>query len=211
MKKPTKKAIVIQKKTVRMYAELRHASNCVLKRGNENPEGSSYQFLSSIVLTAFVFEAYLNHVGKSLLDCWESVESLSPLKKLDLICELLKVERKTAFPAGERPLQTLTQLIDFRNQMAHGKTKDIEPKRVSCDPNHADARLRLVPLADWEKLINSKEFAERASADIEEILNIVHAARPEPKERLFAFGLGSGSAFMDGSSDAFIAYDDVEP
>lgn len=118
---------------------------------------------------------------------------------------------KTAFPKGEgeRPLQTLKQVQQFRNLMAHGKTTDIEPKEVRCDPEHADARLRSVPLADWEKLIESKEFAECASADIKEIIEVVHAARPEPKERLFAFGLGNGSAVIEGSTEAFITEDEV--
>lgn len=180
-----------------MYAELWHASKCVLERGLENEIGSSWQFLSSIVLTAFVFEAYLNHVGSALLSCWESVEPLPPLKKFELICEMLKV----AYPkgAGERPLQTLQQLQKFRNFMAHGKTEIIAPKSVFCDVEKADARLGRKPLAEWERLIQTKDFAERARVDLEEVLKAIHAARPEPKEWLFSFGMGSGSAtLVDG-------------
>lgn len=192
-KKPARVRI-IQKKTVHMYAELWHASKCVLERGIENEKGSSWQFLSSIVLTAFAFEAYLNHVGKSLLTYWESVEPLPPPKKFNLICELLKVEVPGG--AGKRPLQTLTQLQDFRNLMAHGKTEQIEPKPILCDAKHADARLGQKPLAKWERLIQTKDFAERARLDVEEVLKIVHAARPSPKEWLFSFGIGSGSAVI---------------
>ncbi len=192
-KKPDQVRIT-QKKTVHMYAELWHASKCVLERGIENEKGSSWQFLSSIVLTAFAFEAYLNHVGKSLIACWESVEPLPPPKKFNLICELLKVD----FPgeAGKRPVQTLTQLQDFRNLMAHGKTEQIEPQPFLCDAKHADARLGQRPLANWERLIRTKDFAERARVDVEEVLKTVHAARPKPKESLFSFGIGSGSAVV---------------
>ncbi|MGD9540235.1 hypothetical protein [Methylocystis sp.] len=153
-KKPAKVRIT-QKKTVHMYAELWHASRCVLERGIENEKGSSWQFLSSIVLTAFAFEAYLNHVGNNLITCWESVEPLPPPKKFKLLCELLKIK----FPegTGKRPLQTIAQLQDFRNLMAHGKTEQIEPKPFLCDAKYADARLGQRPLAKWERLIQTKE------------------------------------------------------
>jgi hypothetical protein len=175
-----------------MYAELWHASKCVLERGVENEKGCRWQFLSSIVLTAFAFEAYLNHVGSTLLACWESVEPLPPLKKFGLICEMLKVTYPKGW--GERPLQTLQQLQKFRNFMAHGKTEIIAPKSVFCDAEKADARLGQKPLAEWERLIQKKDFAERARVDLEEILTAIHAARPEPKEGLFSFGMGSGAA-----------------
>ena len=195
MKPP--KARVDKERTVHMYAELWHASKCVLDAGLMNEKGSSWQFLSSIVLTAFVFEAYLNHVGAGLLTCWESVESLSPLNKLELICEILKVE----FPAGtgKRPLQTIAKLQSFRNTMAHGKTEIVRPRSTLCDVHHADARLGQKPLAEWEQLIKTKDFAERARNDLEEVLTKIHDARPEPKEWLFTFGLVSGSAsLVDG-------------
>ncbi|MGE0235748.1 hypothetical protein, partial [Methylocystis sp.] len=42
----------------------------------------------------------------------------------------------------------------------------------------------------------TKDFAERARLDVEEVLKTVHAARPKPKELLFSFGIGSGSAVI---------------
>ena len=35
------------------------------------PTGSSWQFLSSALLTAFAFEAYLNHVGPKIFEAWD--------------------------------------------------------------------------------------------------------------------------------------------
>jgi len=86
--------------------------------------------------------------------------------------------------------------------MAHGKTEIIEAKPVLCDVEHADARLGQRPLAEWEKLIQTKEFAERVRTDLEEILTAIHAARPEPKEGLFTFGFSSGSAILVAEGDA---------
>lgn len=91
-----RKALVTKERTVYMYSELWHASSCVLEAGLCNPRGSSWQFLSSIVLTAFTFEAYLNHVGPQVIACWESLERLPPQAKFELLCESLGVQ----FPEG---------------------------------------------------------------------------------------------------------------
>jgi len=198
MTKPPK-ALVTQERTDQMYAELWHASKCVLQSGIANQKGSSWQFLSSIVLTAFAFEAYLNHVGAGLLGCLERVEPLPPIPKFDLLCEILKV----TFPAdkGQRPVQTIVELQRFRNAMAHGKTRIVKPKATMRDLNNVDACLGERPVAEWEKLIKTSGIAERARHDVEEVLTKIHTARPEPKEGLFAFGIGSGSASVVGDGE----------
>src|SRR5215469_10175951 len=96
------KARVKMTRTVHMYAKLWHASACVLEAGCGEPRGSSWQFLCSLILTAFSFEAYLNHAGESLVACWQDVERLPPWGKFNLLCEILKVN----FPKGKtaRPL-----------------------------------------------------------------------------------------------------------
>jgi len=189
---PSAKVLISQTKTEHMYAELWHASKCVLERGIENETGSSWQFLSSIVLTAFSLEAYVNHVGERLPIRWQDHERLPPLNKLQLVCAKLKVQ----IQKGRRPFQTLQQLQDFRNAMAHGRTKTIEGRPFIYDVDRADARLGQRFLADWEKLIQTKEFAERARADVNRIVAEIHDARTDAKEDLFAFGLGFSSASL---------------
>src|SRR5437660_3480266 len=102
-----KTATVTRRRSVRTYAELWRASKFVLDAGRREPIGSSWQFMSSAVLTAFVFEAYVNHVGETLLSSWSQLERLPPLAKLDLLCEVLKV----SLPTDQRPRQTLTKLF----------------------------------------------------------------------------------------------------
>jgi hypothetical protein len=79
MSKPRK--IVAKQRTVHTYAELWPASDCLLAAGIENPEGSTFQFLSSAILTAFAFELYLNHVGLGTFTCWEQLDRLPPWSK----------------------------------------------------------------------------------------------------------------------------------
>jgi hypothetical protein len=186
--------VVTQNRMVHMYAELWHASKCVLGRGRETEEGSAWQFLSSLVLTGFAFEAYLNHTGSALFgSIWRDLESLSPIPKCNVICERLGL----AFSAAKRPYQTVVELQNFRNEMAHGRTSQIKVGPTLRDV-HADidGALRKRPLARWERLMETGDFAERARADVGSVLADIHEQRPEPKERLFTFGPGSGSAHL---------------
>lgn len=192
MNKP-RKAVVSKKRVVHTYAELWHASGCVLAAGLRDERGSSWQFLSSIVLTAFAFEAYLNHVGSSVLRTWDELERLPPLAKFNLLCELLGV----TFPKGKssRPLQTVIELLAFRSAIAHGRSETLAPAPVLRDVNEKLGEfLGQRPMTRWECLIQSGSFAERAREDLEHVLKKLHARRKEPKEALFMFGLGFHSA-----------------
>jgi len=182
------RVVVKKDRSVHAYAELWHASACVLRVGVEQKEGSSWQFLSSAVLTAFTFEAYLNHVGPRTIKCWSDLDRLSPWAKLELLCETLGV----SFPAGKgaRPLQTVVKLLDFRNSIAHGRSVELGGKPEERDADdRLDAFLGMRLQTEWEKLIQTKEFAERARVDVEAVLTHLHSGRKDAKEILFNFGV----------------------
>ena len=183
-----RKAVVTKERKVHTYAELWHASRCVLEAGIREPKGSSWQFLSCAVLTAFAFEAYLNHVGPTVISCWGQLERLPPWAKFELLCERLGV----TFSSGtdRPPLQTVSELLEFRNTMAHGRSEDVRQAPTNRDVNaNLDGYLGQRPLLHWESLIQNERFAERARTDVEVVLMALHNARPEPKEALFTFGM----------------------
>jgi hypothetical protein len=64
---------MIIERQVHTYAEIRHAAQCLLQMGRSQPEGNYFQFMSSLVFSAFTLEAYLNHIGNKLFDCWEKI------------------------------------------------------------------------------------------------------------------------------------------
>lgn len=194
MSKPLK-AVVTKERMVHTYSELWHASDCVLEAGIREPRGSTWQFLSSAVLTAFAFEAYLNHVGPTVIACWSELERLPPWAKFELLSETLNISFLDG--TGKRPLQTIVKLLEFRNTMAHGRSGELKPKSERRDVNEKlDAYLGETPLTDWERLIKTETFAQRAREDVKSALEQIHAARPEPKEGLFTFGLGFHSASL---------------
>ena len=188
MPKPNK-VIVKKERAVHTYAELWHASGCVLKSGIEEPIGSSWQFSSSALLTAFAFEAYLNHVGSRTIACWAQLDRLPPWSKFELLCETLGV--KYSKGAGSRPLQTVAKLLDFRNTIAHGRSVELKSKPELRDADERlDQYLAQRLRTGWEELIQTKDFAQRARDDVETVLASLHAARSDKKEGLFTFGLG---------------------
>jgi hypothetical protein len=188
MSKPPAKVVVTKQRTVHTYSELWHASDCLLDAGVENPEGSSWQFLSSLMLTAFTFEAYLNHVGAVTFKCWADIDQLPPRSKLQLLCEALGVEFSEGY--GARPLQTISNLLNFRNTLAHGRSIELQSKPLLRTTENYHVAYREELLTDWEGLIRDKDFAVRAREDVRAVLERIHDARQGDKEHLFTFGLG---------------------
>lgn len=145
-------------------------------------------------MTAFAFEAYLNHVGERTFACWEQVDRLPPSSKLDLLTEELGVR----FPdgPGARPLQTIAKLLNFRNTMAHGRSGEIRSKPIMRTTENYHAAYHEELLTDWEQLVKTSEFPTRVREDVKAVLERVHEARKDNKEGLFTLGMGLHGATL---------------
>jgi hypothetical protein len=142
-------------------------------------------------MTAFAFEAYLNHVGFEVIKDWDKSEKVSYEEKFYIICKTLKV----TFPNGKgcRPLQTIKKLFDFRNTMAHGRTEMLEKTDMRTEENYRhvyDEQLK----TEWQCMIMNETFALQARKDVQEVMEKIHDLRHDEKEELFSFGMGHGSA-----------------
>ena len=178
------KAKISKERQVNTYAEMWHASNVMLGKAKENPEGSFYQLMASLIFTAFTLEAYLNHIGQSIFKCWDDLEQLSPKKKLGLIAEKLKIERDDS----KRPFQTIDKLFKFRNDVAHGKSARLkfenQIKVVDLDRTlNRQERLE----TPWQKYCCLRN-AERAREDVKIIIQELHKATGLTDHILFSFG-----------------------
>jgi hypothetical protein len=187
------KVVITKQRAVHTYAELWQASNFVLQVGIRQPQGSACQFLSSLVLTAFAFEAYLNHIGPESLACWEELERLPPLAKLRLLAETLKV--KLPWHSGKRPLQTIVKLMSFRNSIAHGRSSELK-YQATRNVNFSDRELFEPLLSDWERQSRTSAFPLRAREDVEAVLRLLQAGRKNTTDNLFTTGIGHGSASL---------------
>ena len=184
-----KQVEVKSERDVNTYAEFWHTSYCLLEMTNEAKAGSYHLIMGSLVFTAFSVEAYLNHVGSKVFECWGDLEKLSPKEKLNVISE--KIGLRVNY--GVRPWQLMSELFQFRNDIAHGKSHKIEISKIeplevynanvnSFDSYRAETR--------WEKYC-TKENAIRAREDFEKIVNTIHSTANILTEYPFQLGLES--------------------
>ena len=121
-----KRKVKVEKtRQVNTYKIMWQASFWTLDQAKKEVEGSFYQIMASLIFTAFSLEAYLNHIGKIIFECWDDLDRLSPYAKINVIAEKLKVNKKNS----KRPFQTIRILFIFRNDLAHGKTITLSEKR----------------------------------------------------------------------------------
>lgn len=150
-----------------------HASNCLYNSGVENEKGCTYQFMASLIFSAFTIESYFNHIGPQLFRRnWKEYERLTPKGKLALVCDKLNIP----IDYGRRPWQIMKRLFDFRNNVAHGKSttaSDISLQSLESYSQYG------VPFGfaptEWEKY-STKENASKAREDVSQIINQIHAA-----------------------------------
>lgn len=180
------KAKISKERQVNTYAEMWHASNVMLGKATENPEGSFYQLMASLIFTAFTLEAYLNHIGQSIFKCWDDLEQLPPKRKLNLITEKLRIEKDDS----KRPFQTVARLFKFRNDVAHGKTVRLQSQKqikvVDLDRT-LNQRLGEHLETPWQKYCSLRN-AERAREDVKIIIQKLHKASGVADHILFSFG-----------------------
>jgi len=165
------KAKIHKKREVFTYAEMWHISNFLFDNGKLIKEGQNLKFMASLVFKAFTFEAYLNHIGPNIFKCWDSLERLGPLEKLQIIAEKLNV----AINMGIRPWQTLKCLFKYRNEMAHGKTIIIETEEtIPAEHYNHNAPPSLIK-TEWEQYCNESNI-QKVHKDIELIIIKLHNA-----------------------------------
>jgi hypothetical protein len=163
------RATVKREREVKTFAELSNANWVLLENIEEQREGWFYECMTAILISAFKFEAYLNHVGASLFPYWAEMERLPHKNKLNIIRTHLNIEKAD----GKRPYQTLKNLFTFRDAVAHGKTEYIDPPE-SVEVGHMEELRRKKPLTRWEELCTI-EFAKRAYEDTETIIKQIHS------------------------------------
>lgn len=177
------RALVKHSRNVNTFAELSHANLVLLENTEQRREGWFYECLTTIVVAAFKFEAYLNHVGKAIFPSyWSEMERLSHKQKRKIICAHLHIVEAD----GERPWNTLGDLFRFRNCVAHGKSEILDPPEVAESGEIEELR-RKMPLAEWEERCTI-EFAERAYEDTEAIMRQIHLAAGLNKAELLRSG-----------------------
>ena len=165
-----RKLSVSSKRSVNTHAYLYSAADWALEQAEKTEEGRPYNCTSSIILSAFCIEAYLNYIGSELLPYWddEVKKGLSIQNKLKIVCHHVNL-----FPDySRRPFQSFKQIVKFRNLLAHAVTEKISEKGTQIISDSERVKL---PETWWEK--HSKiQTAKRWLADTESMINAIHDA-----------------------------------
>ncbi|MDG1074033.1 MAG: hypothetical protein P8O76_03615 [Methylophilaceae bacterium] len=169
---------------IKTFVDLNHGAKVLIQKTEQEPEGSYFTSMSALLLTAFTFEAYLNHLGKEKIKFWDEVESIRVKDKHMALCKELDLEPDYS----KRPYQTLKMLFKFRNAIAHGKSQIV---KVTKEVSSSDDPYEHTPKADWEEY-NTLANAKCANQDIEEIITILHKKAGMGKHP-FLSGVGVGS------------------
>jgi hypothetical protein len=169
---------------VRTFVDLDHGANVLLLKASEDERGSYYTVMGGLLLTAFTFEAYLNHLGNKIFPYWEEIEAIRVMDKYSVLTKHFRI----APDFSRRPHQTLRSLFKFRNAIAHGKSQVLnETKQVAANADPHD----FLPRADWEEYCTLAN-AKRAREDVRKIIEELHLAAGEG-DCPFIHGVGIGS------------------
>jgi hypothetical protein len=168
--KDRRKIAITKERDVKTYAEMWQTSRCLFERGLEDEKGSYHQFMASLVFTAFTLEAYLNHIGPKLFDCWINMERFGPREKLKSVLKRLQIHAD----CGTRPWHIMRQLFGFRNDIAHGKSEVIRTSDKVFLRKHSNKDFGLVQ-TKWEKYC-SRANAKKAREDVEKIIKTIYEA-----------------------------------
>ena len=179
-----KDAIYEGTREVRTFVDLAHGADVLITKTEQEPKGSYYTTMSALLLTAFTFEAYLNHLGEKTIKFWGEIEPVTVMDKYSVLCKNLGLTPDFS----KRPYQTLKALFTFRNAIAHGKSQILqETKEVSSRDDPHDH----TPKAHWEEY-SILENAKKAKDDVSQIITELHKSAGFG-EYPFIHGVGMGS------------------
>jgi hypothetical protein len=151
----------------RPHADALHGAEVLLKLSAEQRDGYYFEWLGSIILSAFAFEGYLNYMGRGLFtSSWDSFErSLSTEAKTILLADRIGL----TLEEGRRPLQTIKALIKFRNSTAHLKPAVLEKESLTDDFKGFDSIK-----SDVEKFCTEAN-AKRCIEDVKEMMQLLYS------------------------------------
>ena len=118
--------------------------------------------MGSLLLTAFTFEAFLNHLGDKRIKFWEEIERIGVMNKYSVLCKELNLEPDFS----KRPYQTLKLLFRFRNSIAHGRSMVLDGKKIILSE---DEPWDHEPKTDWEEFC-TEAIAERRVENLDRTL-----------------------------------------
>jgi hypothetical protein len=162
--------IVIEKETtIQSYGEFWGAFVFLKNSIDQNVMGWSNLKLAALTMACFAIEAFANHVGKHLFPSWDTVErGVSPRRKLKMFIEM----KEMGIKYEEAPFETVHNLMEWRNKIAHGKTEEKITSHTASVHNY-DYLLNQIEQSDWKKYVLNVDI-EKIEEDCKELMKAIH-------------------------------------
>ena len=158
---------VMNKRIVYPYVILHDIALYELGAAKGSEEGRFYNCLKAMVFSAFSLEAYIFHIGVNEESDWIKIEKrLNPKQKL----VRLSTRKKFNSNFSSRPFMTFDQIFEFRKQIVHGKTQQLQLDEIRDGEIGYEPEILLAP---WEQLINL-DVAALFVEDSESMISILH-------------------------------------
>lgn len=136
------------------YRYLLLAAQRAYLRAEDEDRDSLIDCMEVILFAALSLEAFLNHLGPTLLRGWGPIKKkLSPREKL----AVLLAERQVSIDFSCRPYQSFGDAFRLRNALAHAETEYLPFIRT-------DGERTTLPETDWQRTCN-RETARRILED----------------------------------------------
>jgi hypothetical protein len=162
-----------EERTFFAHHMLLHAAQLEIEEAEASELGRYNKCLASMVMVALAIEALANAVGSRVASDWSTFERLRPHEKIDLLVNLLGIQRNPL----EEPWCTLQYLGRFRNDIAHPKPEEIISERILPQAGLSKTAFD-TPLSKLEREITLGN-AKRSYAAVHELKGILTDALPE--------------------------------
>ncbi|MCK0106875.1 hypothetical protein [Marinobacter sp. S0848L] len=121
-----KKVIQTRKRIVKPHATIANISYHLDKHAREYPRGSQLFRMAGLVMEAFFIEGYATVVAQNLPNTYDLLAIPGTKERVKAIFKAAD----SGADFGKRPYQSVTQLLSFRDNMAHPKEENLREEKI---------------------------------------------------------------------------------
>jgi hypothetical protein len=155
--------------TTKTFVYMYSGAKYMLGIAKESKDGQLYTCISALIFSAFMLEAYLNHLGRIKHPDWDKIERKYPkIKKFTRFAE----EAGLTLSLNNRPYQSLVKLFTYRDSMAHGKTVTEE---IYAEVESGLSISACIPRPEWQEFA-TVDTVEELLTDAIAIVRELHKA-----------------------------------
>lgn len=165
-----KKIKIEYERDMRPHPTLSNGASFMLHMAEEQEKGRFFYLISSLMLSAFTIESYLNYIGEKHIVSWKEIEKEGTIDKIKKIGVISMLDMDW----GQRPYQTIKSIFKFRNELAHARPKIFQIK-TSIQEDSFDG----FDVKDFWEEYPTIEHVRNAKSDVLKVMEAIGRALGE--------------------------------